>query len=230
MSGFQKQSGRNANMVRRNISSLALDVGDLTVYSRLSNVVEKAILSTTAKEIAGVVANPSSSTAIVVDIDPIDYNDEYIVSTKNISSVSHNYQRMALENENTVNNTGTDNENGVFMQVDVIGEDYHRRIKGVFVRPVGGAGTKTVTTFSGAGAIASTDDVVIATAAGTYTLPSAVGSSGKTITVKVNLASGTVVVACNGSETIDGNTTYSMNVDGEAVTVLSDGSNWFAIA
>jgi hypothetical protein len=59
----------------------------------------------------------------------------------------------------------------------------------------------------------------------TVTLPTAVGAQGRVIDVK-NIGTGVITVDGAGTETIDGALTYSLLVQYQSVTLLSDGSNW----
>ena len=62
----------------------------------------------------------------------------------------------------------------------------------------------------------------------TLTLPTAVGIPGRVYVIK-SLDGGGVIVATNGSETIDGLGSDSLAGTG-VMTVQSDGSNWIIIA
>lgn len=73
----------------------------------------------------------------------------------------------------------------------------------------------------------STHSVVEVTAAATITLPTAVGITGRSYNVK-NTGSGVVVIDGNGSETIDGVLTQSLN-QWDAVTIVSNGTGWIII-
>jgi hypothetical protein len=75
----------------------------------------------------------------------------------------------------------------------------------------------------------NTDDYnCIVTAAATITLPTAVGVTGRMYNVKASTGS-TVTVATTSAQTIDGSSTYVFATQNNAITVLSDGSNWFII-
>jgi hypothetical protein len=65
----------------------------------------------------------------------------------------------------------------------------------------------------------------------TVTLPTAAGREGQKYIVKVlDMLSGqSVYVDANGSETIDGGATYAFTADYQAITVVSDGSNWHIV-
>ena len=65
---------------------------------------------------------------------------------------------------------------------------------------------------------------------GTYTVNfyTAVGNTGRTITVK-NIGTGAVTLDPYASETLDGNTTVVLAAKYQAVTAISDGTNWHII-
>jgi hypothetical protein len=85
--------------------------------------------------------------------------------------------------------------------------------------------TKTTTYTALAG------DVLLCDATGgafTVTLPAAAGVSGQSISVKKTDASANAItVDGNGSETIDGAATLALSTRYAAVTLWSDGSNWW---
>jgi hypothetical protein len=55
-------------------------------------------------------------------------NDTYIADTTNNSNAAHTNQRMILTDSATVNNTGTDDANGVVEQLDVVGAAADKKI------------------------------------------------------------------------------------------------------
>ena len=76
-----------------------------------------------------------------------------------------------------------------------------------------------------------TDDVVLGNASSgnfTVTLPTAVGITGRTYTIK-SISTGTVTIDGAGSETIDGATTVGLSSQYQFRTIVSDGSNWSVI-
>lgn len=78
--------------------------------------------------------------------------------------------------------------------------------------------------------IGATDNIIEVTATGqTMTLPTALGISGKTYTIKLT-ASGSSTIATTSSQTIDGSTTYSLSAQYKYVTVVSNGAGWLIIA
>lgn len=76
---------------------------------------------------------------------------------------------------------------------------------------------------------ASDDTVRINSTTKTVTLPTAVGATGRTYTVKL-VANSTGTVGTTSSQTIDGSTTYSLSAQYKYVTVKSDGANWSIVA
>lgn len=76
---------------------------------------------------------------------------------------------------------------------------------------------------------AGADDYVIHCTSGTFSvnLPTAVGITGKVYIIK-NSGSGLITIDPNGSQTIDGSTTYVMS-QAETVQVISTGSNWITL-
>jgi hypothetical protein len=86
---------------------------------------------------------------------------------------------------------------------------------------------------SSAYTVAASDVLVIADASGgafTITLPTAVGIDGKVYRVKkIDSSSNTVTVDADGSETIDGGTTATIATQYEAITIVSDGTEWWVL-
>ena len=81
--------------------------------------------------------------------------------------------------------------------------------------------------------VTSTDDVILAdttSAAFSITLPTAVGIGGKVYTIKkINSGANIATVATTTSQTIDGQTSYSLSAQYSGVSVISNGANWFII-
>jgi len=70
------------------------------------------------------------------------------------------------------------------------------------------------------------------TGAASVVLASALAVDGRLITIKdgeLNAGSNNITIGTEGSETIDEAATYVMNANGESVTLLSDGTNWFVM-
>jgi hypothetical protein len=64
----------------------------------------------------------------------------------------------------------------------------------------------------------------------TITLPTAVGVTGQTYTIKrINSGSNAVTVGTTSSQTIDGSTTYALSTQYKYVKVVSDGANWIIV-
>ncbi|MFM6943682.1 MAG: beta strand repeat-containing protein, partial [Bacteroidota bacterium] len=75
--------------------------------------------------------------------------------------------------------------------------------------------------------LTSTDHTIIysGTAIGTLTLPSAAACAGREIWIK-NASTYVVTIATSSSQTIDGNSTWSIPSQYETVLFMSDGTNW----
>lgn len=86
--------------------------------------------------------------------------------------------------------------------------------------------------FTGTTAIATTDNNIVftGTTAGSATLPTAVGITGRTYWIKnASITSPTPVLTINttSSQTIDGNSSWTLNEPNEVIALVSDGANWF---
>lgn len=62
----------------------------------------------------------------------------------------------------------------------------------------------------------------------TITLPTAVGILGRTYWIK-NVGTGTITIATTDSQTIDGQSTQSIEYQWDSYTVVSNGANWFIV-
>lgn len=95
---------------------------------------------------------------------------------------------------------------------------------------VNGSNGQTVTTVNTNTTLNETHSIVICnngSTARTITLPSAVGISGRIYTIKRAYASTALVtIATTLSQLVDGDTTYLLTNIREAVTIVSDGTNW----
>lgn len=96
----------------------------------------------------------------------------------------------------------------------------------------GGGSSYTVTTQAAGYTEAATSGEYIRlcdNAAGfTVNLPTAVGNTAK-LTFKKMQAAGAIVLDGSGTQTIDGGLTATLNAQYEAVTLVSDNSNWVKI-
>lgn len=77
---------------------------------------------------------------------------------------------------------------------------------------------------------AGATDYVINCTANTFTvsLPTAVGITGRVYVIK-NSGTGVITVDPNGAQTIDGLSAYTLAVQYESITVMSNGANWIVI-
>lgn len=134
MAGFERISGEDRGFVVRTISSLALVVGDLVAFNRSAYKVVKATSSSQVYDLAGIVVEATTTSDTQVKLQRIMSGDVYKVDVTNNSDATHNYQRMLLTDENTVNNTGTDDttDEAVFLQTGTVGATTDKKIIGEF--------------------------------------------------------------------------------------------------
>ena len=67
-------------------------------------------------------------------------------------------------------------------------------------------------------------------AAFTITLPTAIGVTGQTYTIKrINSGSNAVTVGTTSAQTIDGSSSYTLSSQYKYVKVVSDGTNWIIV-
>lgn len=99
-----------------------------------------------------------------------------------------------------------------------------------FIGPYTGSPVRVVITGSSDN-ITLFDSTVLYNKSGSITalLPEASGIDGREFTLKNIHASGTVTVDAQGSETIDGSTTYSLSSQWDTVTVRAYGGNWITV-
>lgn len=136
---FKRIKGSDRGMIKRAISSTAFAVGDLLQYSRTGAVVETASATTEVDNIAGVVAEATTTSDTYVLLQRIMPGDVYEVGTINNSNAAHNYMRCIWGAGHTVNNTGTDvaTDTGIFMQTGVVGAVADKKIVGEFTMVYG---------------------------------------------------------------------------------------------
>jgi hypothetical protein len=105
--------------------------------------------------------------------------------------------------------------------------------------PSGGGSRPTVTSITAASYTIGTTDSAIgaseleriytcSSSAATVNLPASSGLTGFKLQIK-NLLSSTITVDGNGTETIDGSTTFAISTQNQSITLVSDGSNWLII-
>ena len=91
----------------------------------------------------------------------------------------------------------------------------------------------SLSTKTSAYTLTSTDSTILGNATSadfTLTLPTAVGTTGKTYVIKkTDSSTNAVTIGTTSSQTIDGNTTYAISNQWGGVTLQSDGSNWLII-
>lgn len=137
MAGFilKEESSMTRNKKVR-IASQAYTIGDAVMLDRTSDAVDvvPATSSTTTANIYGVAMETVTSSATEVLITLIERGQVWESDATNTSSTNHNYQRMVLgANAHTVNNTGTDNAGGIFLQTGYTGTASAKKILGEFI-------------------------------------------------------------------------------------------------
>ena len=64
----------------------------------------------------------------------------------------------------------------------------------------------------------------------TVTLPAVASSAGRVYHIKkISAAGNDIVIDGNASETVDGETTYTLDIQYESVTLVCNGSAWFIV-
>lgn len=94
------------------------------------------------------------------------------------------------------------------------------------------SGDVGVVSISGAYAIKSSDDVVFAFG-GAYPITLPTPSKGRQVTVKDasgNSLNANKTILPTGSATIDGASSFVLNIDYASVTLTSDGTNWYVVS
>ena len=78
---------------------------------------------------------------------------------------------------------------------------------------------------------ADEDTIIVDSTSGsiTVTLPTAAGIAGVRKTIKKIVSANSVIVACNGAETIDGVSTNTLTSQWTKVQVESNGINWITV-
>ena len=95
----------------------------------------------------------------------------------------------------------------------------------------GGSSTRSYQNISGTDvSMTSSDDVIFANCTSSDVnvyIPTAVNNGGKEILVKRTGGNNSLVIHASGSETIDGQSTITMQHNFQATTLISNNSNWF---
>jgi hypothetical protein len=73
------------------------------------------------------------------------------------------------------------------------------------------------------------DEIILGNGTITITLPAVAGAENKTYIIKNIHATLTVTVATTGAATIDGAATVDLSNQYDAISVVTDGSNWFIV-
>ena len=116
------------------IASQAYTLGDLAMLDRTSDSVDvvPATSSTTTFGVYAVAMETVASSATEALFCLVTPGQVWEVDSVNNSNESHNYQRMLLNDKDSVNNTGTDNttKEAVFMQTGTVGSAASKKVVG----------------------------------------------------------------------------------------------------
>jgi len=115
-------------------ASIVLVKGEL-LEKATGGLTQPADSSTVRSEVIGLCNQSISAADSLTQVPYIEIfeNDLFIVDSTNNSNAAHNGQRMVLTDSETVNNTGTDNVNGIVQQEEVYGVAADRKIIVKFV-------------------------------------------------------------------------------------------------
>lgn len=129
---FQLNVVANATRSRVIVNKAAgTAITKLQVIAKAANgLSEPATSSTTRSQIKGVSTETITTGDNLTQMGVVQIfgNDTYIADTTNNSNPAHTNQRMLLTDSLTVNNTGTDDANGVVEQLAVWGEPADKKI------------------------------------------------------------------------------------------------------
>lgn len=106
-------------------------ITELQVIAKAASGLSAPATSSTARSEVKGVSTESISVADAstkLGINQIFENDTYIADCTNNSNAAHTNQRMVLTDSLTVNNTGTDDANGVVEQMGVYGDPADKKI------------------------------------------------------------------------------------------------------
>ena len=112
---------KGANTVTVKAEILAYTTGGLVIPAT-SSTVRSAVVGISNQAIA------AAEALTQVPAIAVDSNDTFIADVTNASDVAHNYMRMILTSSTVVNNTGTDDANGVVQQVEPFGVASNKKI------------------------------------------------------------------------------------------------------
>lgn len=131
---FTRIKGPDGGTERLTISSITVAEGDALMWDYENEVAILATSSMTPERFAGIAveAATTADTSVLVRL-PAEF-DEYIADTTSNTATTDNYHRTALTDEDQVAN-GADNtaDEGVFMQLGMIGATADKKIRGRFV-------------------------------------------------------------------------------------------------
>lgn len=130
------------NVIKNMRSRVLVDKDASTVITQLQVIVNAAnglsapaTSAATRSQIKGVSTESISADDALTQLGILEIfeNDTWIADTLNNSNADHTNQRMLLNDSLTVNNTGSDDANGVVEQLSVVGDPDQKKIVVRFV-------------------------------------------------------------------------------------------------
>lgn len=111
-------------------SSTVITAGTVLAYDVTTGLIVEATSATTRAKVAGIATEDISAGDALTQCGVLQIfeNDTYVVDTTNNSDVADTGSRMLLTNSSTVNNTGTDDANGVVEQMATVGAASAKKI------------------------------------------------------------------------------------------------------
>lgn len=139
MAGFKLiKDAQETECKKFRIASQAYTIGDVVMLDRTSDSIDvvPGTSSSTTTNIYAVALETVTSAATEILCAVVQPWQEWEVDSVNNSNASHNYQRMLLNDKDSVNNTGTDNttDEAVFMQTGIKGAASDKKVVGKILR------------------------------------------------------------------------------------------------
>jgi hypothetical protein len=131
---FNRVKGGDKGYESVAISSITVAIGDLLMWDYENEVAILATSSLTPERIAGVAVAAATTADTSVLIQKPEEYDEYVVDSTSAGATTDNYHRFALTDEATVaNGADVTTDDGVFMQLGIVGETSDNKVRGRFV-------------------------------------------------------------------------------------------------
>lgn len=219
-----------------NQSRLALsNAGDLTIAGALEAATGRGAFGSTVESLVQLLSVAGATDRIPIVGRGMAGQTAVLMLAQNSSNQT---QFSVANNGNTVI-AGTLTQGGVLFPTPAAGDDgqYLRYNHGTLTYsletpPTGSGSALSVATKTAAYTITGTDDVILGdatSAAFSLTLPTAASASTRTrplIIKKIDSSANAVTIDGDGTETIDGATTAVLQYRYQAISLVSDGTNW----